>query len=63
MHACSFTFHTLISPCDPPDTKRLESVHEKDNAKMPSWRLPKIIVTACFDVRVPLSLSGFEEVQ
>jgi hypothetical protein len=60
MHACSFTFQTLISPFDPPDAKMLESVREKDNKTL--LRLAKIILSACFGVRVPLSLSGFEEV-
>jgi hypothetical protein len=66
MHACSFTFQTLILSFSP-DAKRLESVREKDNAvgttpmekdnpltveKPPSER----IVSACFGVRVGLSM-------
>jgi hypothetical protein len=60
MHACSVTFHTLISSFDPPDARTLESVREKDKDAV--LRLPTRILSACFGVRVPLSLSGFEEV-
>jgi hypothetical protein len=55
-HACSFTFHNLISPFDPPDAKRLESVREKDNAMILETQLPTRILSVCFGVRVGLSM-------
>jgi hypothetical protein len=56
MHACSFIFHTLISPLYPHDAKRLESVREKDIAMLLRLWLPVRTVSACFGVRVGLSL-------
>jgi hypothetical protein len=61
-HACSFTFHTLISPFAPPDAKRLESVREKDKSMIVKLRLPKRILSGCLGVRVDLSMQGFEGV-
>jgi hypothetical protein len=62
MHACSFTFHILISPFNPPDAKILESVREKDNAAEAKQRLRVRIMSACFDARVlGPSLYVFEE--
>jgi hypothetical protein len=55
MHACSLIFHTLISPFGPPDAKMLESVREKDNV-LEEPRLPTRIVSACFGIRVGLSM-------
>jgi hypothetical protein len=60
MHVCSFTFHNLISPLDPPDAKMLELVRKKDNETV--LRLAKRNLSACFGVCGGLSLSRFEEV-
>jgi hypothetical protein len=43
--ACSVTFHTLISPFDPPDANRLELVREKENVAETA-RLPRRIFVA-----------------
>jgi hypothetical protein len=63
IHACSSMFHNLISPFDPPDAKRSDSVLEKDNSIMLELRLPRRILSACLGVRAPLSMKqGLEAV-